>query len=524
MRVTRGFGDSKPARLILYMQNNSFLDSLRSLFQSRAAPKKIDASVVPLSDWRSVGTFGVSDAGANVTPRTALASMPVFAAIRLLSESVAMLPWHIYERTEKGKTRATNHPLDVVLNRIANPEMSAFTLRETMMAHTLAWGNAYAEIEMNNREDVRALWPLHPANVKVGRNENGNLIYVYQDRSQAVILPASRVLHIHGLASDGIVGYSPIQLARGAIGLGMATEKYGGQFFENGARPGGVLEHPGKLTKDAYERLKTSFEERHQGLDNAQRLSILEEGMKYNPVTIPPDDAQFLETRKYQVSEIARLYRVPAHMIGDLDRATFSNIEQMSIEFVTYSLVPWLTRWEQDADRQLLSEPERKTLFTDFLEDALLRGETLARYQAYAIGRQWGWLSANDVRDREDMNHVDGGDGYFVPLNMSTAGGQTQPDAAQSGSNDAQGKSQGQGQNKRALNVLVSDAARRVAQRTQNERDFAKHGKWVSDVLTPVCDAIGNTLDPRDEARRLAEWWLSDEKLTVFDMLTKLGI
>ncbi|HQX76983.1 MAG TPA: hypothetical protein PL074_11745, partial [Thermoflexales bacterium] len=163
-------------------------------------------------------------------------------------------------------------------------------------------------------------------------------------------------------------------------------------------------------------------------------------------------------------------------------------------------------------------------LFTDFLEDALLRGETLARYQAYAIGRQWGWLSANDVRDREDMNHVDGGDGYFVPLNMSTAGGQTQPDAAQSGSNDAQGKSQGQGQNKRALNVLVSDAARRVAQRTQNERDFAKHGKWVSDVLTPVCDAIGNTLDPRDEARGLAEWWLGDERLTVFDLLAKLGI
>lgn len=514
---------AKPARFI-YMQNNLLLASLRNLFQFRSASKKTDASVVPLDEWRSVGAFGVNDAGANVTPRTALTSMPVFAAIRLLAESVAMLPWHVYERTTNGKNRANNHPLDGILNRIANPEMSAFTLRETMMVHVLLWGNAYAEIEMNNRSDVRALWPLHPANVKVGRDENGNLIYAYQDRRQSVILPASRIFHVHGLSSDGIVGYSPIQLARGAIGLGMATEKFGAQFFANGARPGGVLEHPSKLTTQAYDRLKASFEERHQGLDNAQRLSILEEGMKYSPVSIPPEDAQFLQTRKYQVSEIARLYRVPAHMIGDLDRATFSNIEQMSIEFVTYSLVPWLTRWEQDADRQLLSEPERRTLFTDFLEDALLRGETLARYQAYQIGRHGGWLSANDIRDREDMNHIEGGDVYMVPLNMAPAGAKTQPDASQGGSNNSQGNSQGNDGNKRALRVLVSDAAQRVAQRTQNERDFAKHGKWVSDVLTPVCDAIENTLDPRDEARGLAEWWLGDEKLTVFDLLTKLGI
>lgn len=506
-------------------QNKTLLDSVRGWFESRAAaPKKMDESVVPLQEWRSVGTFGLSDAGANVTPRTALAYMPVFAAIRLLSESVAMLPWHIYERTEGGKNRATSHPLDAILNRVANSEMSAFTLRETMMAHILTWGNAFAEIEMNNRGDVRALWPLHPSSTRVGRDETGKLIYAYQDSHQSVILPASRILHVHGLASDGILGYSPIQLARGAIGLGIATEKYGSGFFENGARPGGTLEHPGKLSKDAYERLRKSFEERHQGLDNAQRLSILEEGMKYNPITIPPDDAQFLETRKYQVSDIARLYRVPAHMIGDLDRATFSNIEQMSIEFVTYSLVPWLTRWEQDADRQLLSEPERKTLFTDFLEDALLRGETLARYQAYAIGRQWGWLSANDVRDREDMNHVAGGDAYFTPLNMSAAGPAPQPDATQSAGSANDGKTQGQRNNERALRILVSDAAQRVAKRTQTERDYARHGQWVMDVLTPVCDAIGASEDPREQARGLAEWWLGDGSLTWIDLMNKLGI
>ncbi|MFZ1793853.1 MAG: phage portal protein [Anaerolineae bacterium] len=479
---------------------------------------------MPLDEWRSVGAFGVNDAGANVTPRTALTSMPVFAAIRLLAESVAMLPWHVYERTTNGKNRANNHPLDGILNRIANPEMSAFTLRETMMVHVLLWGNAYAEIEMNNRSDVRALWPLHPANVKVGRDENGNLIYAYQDRRQSVILPASRIFHVHGLSSDGIVGYSPIQLARGAIGLGMATEKFGAQFFANGARPGGVLEHPSKLTTQAYDRLKASFEERHQGLDNAQRLSILEEGMKYSPVSIPPEDAQFLQTRKYQVSEIARLYRVPAHMIGDLDRATFSNIEQMSIEFVTYSLVPWLTRWEQDADRQLLSEPERKTLFTDFLEDALLRGETLARYQAYAIGRQWGWLSANDVRDREDMNHVPGGDAYFTPLNMSAAGAAPQPDATQSAGSAKDGQTQGQRKNERALRILVGDAAQRVAKRTQTDRDYVRHGQWVVDVLTPVCDAIGASEDSREQARGLAEWWLGDGSLTWIDLMNKLGI
>lgn len=505
-------------------QNNTFVDFLRGVFQRVAnAPKTIDSSVVPVEEWRSVGTFGLSDAGANVTPRTALTSMPVLAAIRLLSESVAMLPWHIYQRSGDGKSRATSHALDVVLDRVANPEMSAFALRETMMAHVLTWGNAFAEIEMNNRGDVRALWPLHPANVRVGRDQNGNIVYAYQDRSQSVILPSSRVFHVHGLASDGIVGYSPIQLARGAIGLGMATEKYGAGFFENGARPGGVLEHPGKLGDAAYKHLKDSFEERHKGLDNSQRLSILEEGMKYNAISIPPEDAQFLQTRKYQVSEIARLYRVPAHMIGDLDRATFSNIEQMSIEFVTYSLVPWLTRWQQAADRQLLSVPERATYFTDFLEDALLRGETLARYQAYAIGRQWGWLSANDVRDREDMNRINGGDVYFSPLNMGAIGDQTQPDATQSDTNTPQKKTY-TNDNKRALRVLVSDAVLRIHKRAGDDRDPAKHEQWVIDVLTPVCDAIGTKDDPRDEAREIAKWWMADKNLTWNHLLGKFGL
>jgi hypothetical protein len=248
------------------------------------------------------------------------------------------------------------------------------------------------------------------------------------------------VWHLRGLSSDGLVGLSPIQLMRQAIGLGMATEEFGARFFGNDARPGGVLQHPGVLGNEAFERLQSSWETRHGGLSNSHRVAILEEGMQYSQIGIPPEDAQFLETRKFQVTEIARAFRVPPHMLADLERATFSNIEHQSIEFVVHSIRPWLVRWEQSIQQQLMLDRDRQKYFAEFVVDGLLRGDTVSRYQAYATGRQNGWLSANDIRTLENMNPVDGGDIYLVPLNMVPAdmAGETMNQDAPAG-NDGRG-------------------------------------------------------------------------------------
>jgi len=365
-----------------------------------------------------------SNTGASVTETTALSVVTVYACVRILSETLASLPLHLYKRLERGKHRAIEHPLYQILHDIPNPEMNSFTFRETLMAHLVTWGNAYAEIEWDNYTKVKALWPLRPDRMQVWR-ENDQIIYKYYLPNAAgmVTLPSYRVWHIPGLGFDGLVGYPPITLAREAIGLSLATEEFGARFFGNGAAPGGVLEHPAKLSKEAQENLRKSWNEMHSGLSNQHRLAILEEGMKWSKVGIPPDDAQFLETRKFQRNEIASFFHIPPHMIGDLDRATFSNIEEQALEFVVYTMRPWLVRWEQSINQKLLNPDERADYFAEFLVDGLLRGNIQARYQAYATGRQWGWLSANDIRELENQNPLPGeeGDIYLNPMNMVPA-------------------------------------------------------------------------------------------------------
>jgi len=374
------------------------------------------------ADWFLRLGGGPTAAGPEVTVQGSLKSTVVFAAARILAEGVGVLPLLLYSRLSNGgKRRETGHSLYPLLRWLPNPEMTSIELRETLQGHTALWGNGYAEIEFDNAGRVRGLWPLRPDKTTAKR-VNGKLVYVVKlPTGQDVGLPFERVLHIHGLGYDGMTGYSPITLARQAVGLTLATEEFGARFFGNGAKPGAVLTHPGKLSDVAESRLRKSWEIMHQGLSNAHRVAILEEGMDLKAFGIPPEDAQFLETRKFQVSEIARLFRVPPHMLADLDRATFSNIEQMSLEFVSYTLQPWLTRWEQAIYRDLLTESERQRLFVEHLLDALVRGDIESRYTAYQTGRQGGWLSANDIRQLENMNPVDGGDVYLVPLNMVPA-------------------------------------------------------------------------------------------------------
>ena len=293
--------------------------------------------------------------------------------------------------------------------------------REIMMTSLLLYGNAYARI-IRKQGHVTELWYLKPQYMTVERDTiTGKIKYTYSDdiTNKTYVYKPNQIFHIKGLSIDGVKGLSPIAQAREAVGLSLATEEYGAKFFGNGARPGGVLEHPGIL-KDP-EKLRESWNQVYQGTRNSHKVAVLEEGMKYHSIGIAPEDAQFLETRKYQVNEICRIFRVPPHLVGDLERATFSNIEHQSIEFVQHTIRPWIVRWEQAIARALLSAEERTIYFARFNVDGLLRGDYKSRMEGYAVGRQNGWLSTNDIRKLEDLPLVAtelGGDDYLVNGNM----------------------------------------------------------------------------------------------------------
>lgn len=384
-------------------------------------------------EWLSIG----SKTGISVTESSALRATAVWACVRLLSETVASLPLFVYRRVSpRGKERAVNHPLYSLLHDTPNPEMTSYTFREMLQAHLLTWGNCYAEIEYGNdgygTGYPKALWPLLPGQMQVERVK-GQIIYLYTlPDGRGITIPNYRVLHIPGLGYNGLVGYSPIRMAKEAIGLSLATEEFGARFFGNGSTFGGFLEHPNKMSKEAQDRFLKAMEEKHQGLSQAHRLAILEEGMKYHSSGIPPEDAQFLETRQFQVSEIARFFHIPPHMIGDLTKATFSNIEHQTIEYAVYTVRPWLVRWEQGLDKKLLSDTERKQLFIEHLIDGLLRGDSQSRAAFYKDMFMMGSMSPDDIREKENMNPLpDGmGESYFIPLNMMPLGGTVPPEEA----------------------------------------------------------------------------------------------
>ncbi len=391
-------------------------------------PKKPTTDLAAGSGYRFL--FGATTSGKAVTERSAMQMTAVYSCVRILSEAVAGLPLHLYRRTETGgKEKATDMRLYRLLHDEPNPEMASFVFRETLMTHLLLWGNAYAQVIRNGRGEVIELWPLMPNRMSVERDRAGQLYYSYTpttddarttSRGGTVTLHPRDVLHIPGLGFDGLVGYSPIAMAKNAIGMAIACEEYGASFFANGAAPGGVLEHPGVI-KDV-ERVRAGWNATFGGPGNANKIAVLEEGMKYTPISISPEQAQFLETRKFQIDEIARIFRIPPHMVGDLDKSSFSNIEQQSLEFVTYTLDPWVSRWEQSLMRTLLTEEEKTQLFISFNVDGLLRGDYQSRMNGYAVARQNGWMSANDIRQLENLDRIDeaeGGDLYLVNGNMT---------------------------------------------------------------------------------------------------------
>jgi HK97 family phage portal protein len=393
-------------------------------FLSAALERRRIGATTTTNQFLSMG-WGGTAAGVSVSEEGSLRYSAVFACVRVLAESVASLPLITYRRLPGGgKERAREHALYELLHDAPNPLMTSLEFREAMQAHMLLWGNAYAEIVADGRGNVTELWPLRPDAMEKIEPSGEGLVYTYRLPSgKSVQLPGWQVLHLRGLSSNGIVGYSPIMTAaREAVGKGLAVQQFGSMFFRNGARPGGILSFPGELSAEAMGRIRESWQDHYGGLSNAHRVAILEQGMTYQEVGIPPAAAAYIEDQKMSVLDIARVYRVPPHMIGDLERATFSNIEHQAIEFVTHSLRPWLVRWEQAIQQRLMTERDRQTHLVEFLVDGLLRGDVTSRYQAYAVARQNGWMSANDIRELENQNPIDDGDLYLVPLNMVPAG------------------------------------------------------------------------------------------------------
>ncbi len=424
---------------------------LATRWAARAA-SYVKSSFSNPADWL-IQLFGGGpvSSGVQVNETTAMGVAAVFACVRVISEDIATLTRHWFERQGEGRMPAPDYYLEAILGEDGepNPEMSAGELVETLTGHLQLRGNGYAEIVRTKAGDrVVELWPLHPDRVRLFRLRNeedptrpGELVYeitlpngqVSAWGSNRDYLLPERVFHLRGLSSDGLVGLSPLDLHREAIGLAIALEKHGAMFFGNGAQLGGVLETDRALSDQAYGRL-TEYLKEHSGLERAHRNAILEEGLKWKQVGLQNDHAQFLESRKYQRSEIAAIFRVPLHKIQDLERSTNNNIEHQGIEYVVDCVRPNVVRWERAIRRCLMSRDDRRRYYPKFNVDTLLRGDMSSRYLAYAVGRQWGWLSADDVRAREDMNPLPDQQGrvYLIPANMQDAAA-NQPGARRPG-------------------------------------------------------------------------------------------
>src|SRR5580765_1198811 len=364
---------------------------------------------------------GMSTAsGVRVTEGNALLISTVYQCVRVISDTVASLPCFLYKSVPMGKARAEDHAVYRVLHEQPNPFMTPFEFKQTLQGHLLLWGNAYAEVERTGDGQVANLWPLRPDRMRL--QVFNTTIFYYYVTPEGGERQLTDVFHLRGLSNDGLVGYSPIALARETLGLAKASEEYRARFFSNDARPGGVLMHPGVLGDQAYNQLRRRWDENHQGLSNRSRVAILEEGMHWQDVGIPPDDAQFIQGQEFSKADIAAIYRVPAYKIGLLKPGTvsFASVEQQSIDFIVDCIRPWLVCWEERATLKLLTPTERKSLFAEFLVDALLRGDSDSRARFYQALFNMGVLTINEIRQRENLNSIGpDGDRHYLQQNLA---------------------------------------------------------------------------------------------------------
>lgn len=366
-------------------------------------------------------------AGTRVSESTAEGIPAVFACVAFLSETVAQTPLKLMRRTERGRVPDEQHPLYTLLHDLPNPEMTAFDFRSTMMRWLSLWGNAYAEIVRDSQGRIVSLWPLRSDRMTIGRDRLNRLVYRYEGPNGQPItyaFDAARppILHLRIHSLDGINGRSPVRVLRESLGLTLAASEYGARFFGGDGSLRGVLQTAGTLTPAAKQNLRESWTQLYGGVQGKHRIAILEQDLKYQAIGVPPEDAQFLQTRKFQLQEAARIYRVPLHLIGDLERSTNNNIEHQGIEVVKFTLMPYFVSWEQSIKRDLLTNKSFNTHDAVFVVNALVRGDMLSRFQSYAVARQWGWMSVNDVLSLEDSETINNGDRYLEPMNMVEAG------------------------------------------------------------------------------------------------------
>lgn len=442
-----------------------------------------NATLKEPESWRQSANIQPVDAGVVVSQQTAMQLSAFFACVRILSESIGSLPLKVYQRTsDGGKEVAYNHPLNRVFGQIANPEMTPQELLEFLMASALLKGTAYFEKEMGGNGQVVALHPLDPAYMRVTRDSSDRLVFDYQAPKRGKVYSSTEIWRVPGMGGDGVTGYSVLSYARQTLGVAIATERHAAKTFANGTRIPAVFEMDGYLDEEAHARLTQDLKS-YQGSENAGKTLLLESGLKYKQVGMTNDDAQFLESRKFQIAEIARWFRVPLHMLNELDRATFSNIEHQSIEFVMHTLRPWCERIEQTITRDLIQPRYRGLYFAEFTMDALLRGDTKSRYEAYGMAIDKGWMSRNEVRKKENLNPVDGLDEFLTPMNMAPDEG---PDE------DAQ----------QALNRITRKEVKaiRIEYERLPEEDFRA---WVPDFYLRMVDAL---IDEGVDEQTASQW------------------
>lgn len=385
------------------------------------------SSISNFIKWLTEGFWGGSKAlsGEQVDQETALKFSAVYACVKVLTETMASIPKHVFELKDGNRLPATNHQIYELVHSEPNPLMTAFTFYETLMAHAVGWGNAYAEIKRGPDYIPKELYPIHPGLVEPKLFKNGKLYYeVKKEQGKQLVkdkdVRAENMIHVPGLSYNGIIGKSPIEVAADSIGLGLAMQRWSSEFFKNGASLTGVFEHPGKLSDKAYKHLSESLKEKTTKQGERHGIQILEEGMKYAPKAIPPEAAQFIQSRKFQINEIARIFRVPPHMIADLERSTNNNIEHQGIEFVTYTMLPWCMRFEQEFNRKLFKESEKGKMFVKCNLNGLLRGDAKSRAEYFEIMTRIGVYSINEVRELEDKNKIGAeGDKRLVMVNMA---------------------------------------------------------------------------------------------------------
>lgn len=397
------------------MAENTKSGFLGRLF--RSSPENPSTSLSNPAAWLT-GLFGTSKTGVQVSEDNALTFSAVYAAVRIISETIASIPLNVYQYDGETRVKAEGHPVQNLLAKAPNAVSSTFTFREAMAANLVLHGNAYARIEFNNAGRPVSLTPLNPMLVEV-KIVDGEKVYKFNQKETFLDY---EILHFVGLSFNGLTGKSPLTVAREAVAIGLAAQEYGARFYSNGANTGGVITAPGRLSSEAINRLKQSWNRANGGLSNSHGTAILEEGMKYDKIGLDPEAAQFLQSRKFQVNEIARIFRLPPSYLADLENSsTRANVEQQAIQFVRDCITPYVRRMEVELNRKLFREDEAN-LYAYFTVEGLMRGDLKGRYDAYATARQWGWLSVNDIRDLENLNPVEGGDVYLQPLNMVQSG------------------------------------------------------------------------------------------------------